>query len=544
MPEETADAVRQAALQVADALATLETEKDRREARRWLRDAVSRLRGVFAEADPPQAEHEVGLQNLIAQLSVLELAVTRAHGRPAAGLSVAAATNARPTPVPRVRPGTAAEAGPGTRPAVAPYTGSMPGTPPAGVPSVDVTAVPIDVTAPAPPPVEATSPARGPASLVVVAPQRPKVPPSVPGPGVGTATTTAVAAAAADKERRPAAGRSEEDPRLVELRAAVETWWPTKSARSEEGVGFRPEIQELGHEDKVAKERIAGAGTLEGLARGLRLDALRVPAGATRSPLGDLDRVLGSRAPGESLLPGWGEVLPAVGARNSPQAELEDLPSLWRELERVAADGQDTVPDGSAPHTVSSAETEALCRLARRALDLAAVVRESTLVGCSGLAFIDAPGADRGVHLLAARTELWKRRFYSCVRTLRLHSSNRAEGSERKAYLTALIQFDEVLAQIVPDPVPHPDSWWQRQRGESAAQLRTLLRAQGADHRGGFVKYEVKENFKGLVQDEIPVRKRGDTAEVLWWLRLPYVVNEGDATALCGRAILTPRDKR
>ncbi|MFD9002286.1 hypothetical protein ACFV0T_15135 [Streptomyces sp. NPDC059582] len=573
MPEETADAVRQAAQHVADALAALETEKDRRDARRWLRDAVSRLREVFAEADPPRAEHEVGLQNLIAQLSILELAVTRAHGRPAAGPSVRAAADEGTTAVDpsrssrQIPPTKDSEAVPGTSPATAPGANTTPGTPTESTPPTDstpatplATVPPVDATRPpgsvtAPMPVETPSPPPSPspsevsASVVVGAPQRPKVPPRVPGPGTGASTT----AATSEQDRGPTGLRtaedrglgevwSAEDRREAELRTAVETWWPRKPAPSGGGIGFRPEIPDLLHE--VAKERIAGAGTLEGLARGLRLDTLRIPAEAARSPLGDLDRVLGSHASGDSLLPGWGEVLPALGDRNSPHEALEDLPSLWRELERVAADGQDAVPDGSAPHTVSPEEVEALRWLARRALDLAAVVQESTLVGCSGLAFIDAPGADRGVHPLAAKTEFWKRRFNSCVRNLRQHSWNRAEGSEREAYLTALIQFDEVLAQIVPDPVPHADSWWQRQRAESAVRLRTLLKAQGADHRGGFVKYEIKENFKGLVQDEIHVRKRGDTAEVLWWLRLPYVVNEGDTTTLSGRAILTPRDKR
>ncbi|MFD3457063.1 hypothetical protein ACFWVC_33415 [Streptomyces sp. NPDC058691] len=325
----------------------------------------------------------------------------------------------------------------------------------------------------------------------------------------------------------------------AELRMLTEAWWPEAPGEERRPARFHPELPGL--HPKVAKERLRNAGTPEGLARGLRLDALRVNPGDEASPLRDLEKALGTRSPADALLPGCGDVLQAVAIPGSGQAG-DLLPSLWPELIALVAPAADP-QDASPPHTESTEETGALGRIVAGAVELVTVVDESIRTGCGSLALIDQPAGDQGVRQLdEQRVRSWKKRLYQCLRTLRRQSPGRAAGPGREAHVEALVQLDEVLAQIVPDPVPPRDSWWERRRREAVEQAGILLKAEGAEQRGGFANYQTKENLDSLVQDSITVYGRGDTAEVLWWIRLPYVITRQDAAVLRpGRVIWTPR---
>ncbi|MEU6339335.1 hypothetical protein ABZ883_00045 [Streptomyces sp. NPDC046977] len=371
--------------------------------------------------------------------------------------------------------------------------------------------------------------------------------PGEPPPAPAVAKTPAAATPQDPAPRRPpartasrTAAASPPDGHEAELRRLTETWWPETPGGKGRPARFHPELPGL--QTKVAKERLRTPGTPEALARGLRLDTLRVNPHDDASPLLDLEKVLGARSPGDALLPGWDDVLEAVGIPGTRQAADDGLPSLWRELVGLLAPSGDP-QDASPPHTENPGEAAALGRLVAGAVQLVAVVDESTRSGCGGLALIDQPAGDQGVrHLDRLRVAGWKTHLHRCLRTLRRQSSSRAAGPDREAHVATLIQLDEILAQIVPDPVPPRDSWWERRRREAVEQVGILLKGEGAEQRGGFANYQTKENLDSLVQDSITVYGRGDTAEVLWWVRLPYVITrQGEAVLRPGRVIWTPR---
>ncbi|MFI9809553.1 hypothetical protein ACIHEJ_35385 [Streptomyces sp. NPDC052301] len=83
----------------------------------------------------------------------------------------------------------------------------------------------------------------------------------------------------------------------------------------------------------------------------------------------------------------------------------------------------------------------------------------------------------------------------------------------------AIVGADELLAALVPDPMPHRDSWWfHRRRGlrqKLASYLASLqLEVQVHDQLSTYVTNELTQNNIELVD------QAGNT--VLWWLRMPY----------------------
>lgn len=106
----------------------------------------------------------------------------------------------------------------------------------------------------------------------------------------------------------------------------------------------------------------------------------------------------------------------------------------------------------------------------------------------------------------------------------RLTNLARSLGDEDGAQTTVLVKADEVLAALVPDPVPGRDSWWYRRRRALQKKVTLFLAPSGVEvqaHGALFPSVTDEQTQNNIVSEQ----RAGET--ILWWIRLPYRVQDG-----------------
>ncbi|MET8679574.1 hypothetical protein ABZW18_18870 [Streptomyces sp. NPDC004647] len=292
-------------------------------------------------------------------------------------------------------------------------------------------------------------------------------------PHAGSATSSAVSEQAQDQlERRTEKLWSHPPKGLVLLR---------------EIPGYQPSQQDI----------LPARGSVDALARGLRVDALRLNSGDRQGLLKDIAKALGTAAPAPDS-----HVLPAFDA---VLAQPVAGPALLHT--------QDADPR--------------LMPLTARAEALIEVVREAVDVGGGLLLLEETPPRTHPV--TRHKFENWINRVRK-----RLNAAQRP-GPGFPGFPQALIQLDEVLAEIVPDPVPERNSWWQNERARRREIVSELLKDAGGQLHDKM--YPAHEERSGLLEKPV-VSERNTGNRILWWIRLPWSTTEGSgAKRYKGRAI-------
>ncbi|MEV6395435.1 hypothetical protein AB0M39_11755 [Streptomyces sp. NPDC051907] len=90
----------------------------------------------------------------------------------------------------------------------------------------------------------------------------------------------------------------------------------------------------------------------------------------------------------------------------------------------------------------------------------------------------------------------------------------------------ALIKADEALAALVHDPLARPESWWHQRRRALQRKLTAHLSSRGTDVQAYEQLTAYGEN-DNRTRSDIPSKERSGVA-ILWWLRLPYQVKDGN----------------
>ncbi|MDQ1013165.1 hypothetical protein QFZ82_007650 [Streptomyces sp. V4I23] len=113
----------------------------------------------------------------------------------------------------------------------------------------------------------------------------------------------------------------------------------------------------------------------------------------------------------------------------------------------------------------------------------------------------------------------------------RLTELARSLEGDATQIVPALVKADEVLAALVPDPLPPRDSWWYHRRRALQKKLTSHIVACGVEVQAHGALSAGKAEW---TENDIASEKRsGDT--VLWWLRLPCRV--ADESWQAGRMI-------
>ncbi|WP_328406419.1 hypothetical protein OHS70_38425 (plasmid) [Streptomyces sp. NBC_00390] len=106
----------------------------------------------------------------------------------------------------------------------------------------------------------------------------------------------------------------------------------------------------------------------------------------------------------------------------------------------------------------------------------------------------------------------------------RLTELARSLGRDAAQVHLALVKADEVLAALVPDPLPRRDSWWYYRRRALQKKLSSYLVSSGVEVQAHGALFAGKDEWtKNDIASEV---RSGDT--ILWWLRLPYRATEGN----------------
>lgn len=288
--------------------------------------------------------------------------------------------------------------------------------------------------------------------------------------------------------------------------------WPSATGQS----GFQYELQNL--DPQTAQKRCAAADYV-GLARGLRLDALRLTVSDSDALHRVLAEALGTAAPQPGTrLPAFGDVLGDVpaGTPTTAPGTGADLDRLWAQLVELVGVGDGG--SGQRPPYVAPARQPALCTVVAHALDLVAVVRESLLVPHSGL--VRMTGLSNTSVLDRTAADNWERSIRSWVVELgSRHSKQRTTVSEQAGFVRTLVALDHDLAQIVPDPIPSRGSWWYDRRTLLRNQVNILVGAEGGGAPATYDRYLNKDITAIAETRALP---RRDPYRVLWWLELPY----------------------
>jgi hypothetical protein len=89
----------------------------------------------------------------------------------------------------------------------------------------------------------------------------------------------------------------------------------------------------------------------------------------------------------------------------------------------------------------------------------------------------------------------------------------------------ALIKADEVLVALVHDPLARPGSWWHQRRHELQRKLVAHLVSCGTEVQADAQLGYGKSNNRTR-SDIVSKERRG--VDILWWLRLPYRLKDGN----------------
>ncbi|MFF9120507.1 hypothetical protein ACF09Y_33900 [Streptomyces massasporeus] len=87
-----------------------------------------------------------------------------------------------------------------------------------------------------------------------------------------------------------------------------------------------------------------------------------------------------------------------------------------------------------------------------------------------------------------------------------------------------LVNADEALAALLPDPVPNRDSWWHHRRRALQKKLTPYLASSGFEVQahGTLTAVASDQTKKTNIASD---KRTGDA--ILWWLRLPYRTQHG-----------------
>ncbi|WP_380282390.1 hypothetical protein [Kitasatospora purpeofusca] len=312
------------------------------------------------------------------------------------------------------------------------------------------------------------------------------------------------------------------------LKNEIRTRWPAGPGRP----GFRPQL--LTPDPQIARGREASTDHRE-LARGLRLDALRLPVRDSAPLHRTLAEILGTDGPPDGTrLPGFGDVLEPVplGQQSTDASPREQLPLLWARLIRLV-DPEDGAVADRPPHVLPN-QQRALCLILQHALDLIAVVRESLLVPHSGVVRAN------GLHHISALDEPTARNWESALLAWLVELSRigrPTNTASRTAFLAKLTALDLTLAQIVTDPLPEGGSWWYDGRRQLRKEVNQLITTEGGKALGLFDSYPTKDISTVADTRALPGRAPNT---VLWWLKLPYEP-PGGQEPVRGQAICSDR---
>ncbi|MFB7475142.1 hypothetical protein [Kitasatospora sp. NPDC056184] len=312
------------------------------------------------------------------------------------------------------------------------------------------------------------------------------------------------------------------------LKNEIHSRWPSGTGRPAEG--FRPQL--LTPDPQIAPNRESSTDHRE-LARGLRLDALRLPVRESDDLHRKLAEILGTDSPPDGTrLPGFDDLLaPVPFVERSETSSPEYLHELWARLVRLL-DPEDSTAV-RPPHALSD-QLRPLCLIVQHAMDLIAVVRESLLVPHSGLVRAN------GLQHITALDEPTARNWENAVLTWLTELSRLGEHANQAAgtaFLAKLTELDHALAQIIADPIPTSGSWWYEGRRQLRNGVNHVISAQHGKALATFDSLKTKDISAVATTRTLPGRVPN---MVLWWLRLPYEPPGGQGPVL-GQAICSTR---
>ncbi|MFE6870438.1 hypothetical protein ACFVFS_28280 [Kitasatospora sp. NPDC057692] len=313
------------------------------------------------------------------------------------------------------------------------------------------------------------------------------------------------------------------------LKSEIHSRWPSGPGRP--SGGFRPQL--VAPDPQIARNREFSADHRE-LARGLRLDALRLPVRESDLLHRKLAEVLGTDSPPDAgRLPGFGDILdPVPFEQRSETSSLEQLHDLWARLIRLL-DPEDSTVAVRPPHALPN-QQRPLCLIVQHAMDLIAVVRESLLVPHSGL--VRANGLQNIRPLDEPTAQNWEKAVLTWLGELSRLGEHKTP-SAGAAFLAKLTELDLALAQIVADPIPTSGSWWYDGRLQLRNGVNNVIGAQGAKVLATYDSYLTKEIS---TMADTRILPGGVPNAVLWWLKLPYEPPGGQGLVR-GQAICSPR---
>jgi hypothetical protein len=148
------------------------------------------------------------------------------------------------------------------------------------------------------------------------------------------------------------------------------------------------------------------------------------------------------------------------------------------------------------------------------------------VIATSDLLFLGDFDRNLGVNMIGVRSgpglqpvddSTWRK--YKSMLLSRIKDLARANDPATEVRL--LIGVDEMLAGLVPDPLPERFSWWDNRREALADRLREAVKARGGEvrHVGGSHREADKVTSSNVSVAAPPSAKPGD---VLWILRWPY----------------------
>ncbi|MFF9115815.1 hypothetical protein ACF09Y_09435 [Streptomyces massasporeus] len=293
-------------------------------------------------------------------------------------------------------------------------------------------------------------------------------------------------AEAAERERAEAEARRLEEAAELErerhsalLRRTEELWTVGPDAWSAS--------RELPRHDLLGVDVPAWRAGSGELLRGLRADALRLSSKSR----GELLKVLVGPAADAQTADGTGFALPALG----------ELPPLGA--------------PAPAPNSTMSA-TALLAVLRAQAESLMAVVEEAVAVE-AGLRWLAGP-TETGAPVTPGAAARWRNLVLE-----RLVQAESALGSVQ--FTEEVIATDEVLAAMVPDPVPDRGSWWWDDREQRTRTVSYLLRTCGCQVEA---KPAVNDTDRNRLFQHSVASDRRTSSKVLWWIRLPWKDNAGE----------------